>query len=143
MKKIGYFLMVGLAFTALQLSTVSAQTGMPPIGGDASGMLPTADDSARPIGEGGEGGGPAAQDMSGKMINDGGHGANSGRDAEERSPGEQACVDKLNANAWFGTDIIRASGFSRCIIRAGGDVIAECAKEQLLCTDKRFWCRDC
>ena len=32
MKKIGYFLMVGLAFTALQLSTVSAQTGMPPMG---------------------------------------------------------------------------------------------------------------
>mgnify|MGYP006242429821 CR=1 FL=1 len=39
MKKIGYFLMFGLAFTALQLSTVSAQTGtmgmnsgMPPIG---------------------------------------------------------------------------------------------------------------
>jgi hypothetical protein len=46
------------------------------------GMLPTADDSARPIGEGGESGGPAAQDMSGNMINDGGHGANSGADAE-------------------------------------------------------------
>ena len=37
MKKIGYFLMVGLAFTALQLSTVSAQTGMPPMS-NHSGM---------------------------------------------------------------------------------------------------------
>ena len=32
MKRFVYFLMVGLAFTALQLSTVSAQTGMPPMG---------------------------------------------------------------------------------------------------------------
>jgi hypothetical protein len=133
MKKIGYFLMVGLTFAVLNVSTVAAQTD----------SLPMADSSAAPIGEGGEAGGPVATDMSGKMINDGGHGANSGRDAEERSPGEQACVDKLNAKAWYGSDIMIASSFSRCIISAGGDVIAECAKEQLLCTDKRFWCRDC
>jgi|APSaa5957512535_1039671.scaffolds.fasta_scaffold141462_1 hypothetical protein len=47
-----------------------------------------ADTSAAPIGEGGEGGeggeagGPAATDMGGNMINDGGFGANSGADAE-------------------------------------------------------------
>jgi hypothetical protein len=44
--------------------------------------IPAADTSAAPIGEGGEAGGPAATDMSGNMINDGGFGANSGADAE-------------------------------------------------------------
>jgi hypothetical protein len=43
---------------------------------------PALDSSAAPIGEGGVGGGPAAQDMSSNMINDGGQGANSGADAE-------------------------------------------------------------
>ena len=38
--------------------------------------------SAAPIGEGGEAGGPAATDMGGNMINDGGHGANSAAEAE-------------------------------------------------------------
>jgi hypothetical protein len=47
-------------------------------------MPPKADTSAAPIGEGGEGGGPAAKDMSGNMINDGGHGANSA-DAEREA----------------------------------------------------------
>ena len=43
MKKLSYFLMVGLAFTVLQVSTVAAQTGdpniAPPTG--TSGMPPT------------------------------------------------------------------------------------------------------
>ena len=47
MKKIGYILIVGLAFTALQLSAVSAQTGMPPMG-DHSGMPPMGDHSGMP-----------------------------------------------------------------------------------------------
>ena len=41
MKKLSYFLMVGLAFTVLQVSTVAAQTGMPdmpPTMGDQGGM---------------------------------------------------------------------------------------------------------
>jgi hypothetical protein len=40
---------------------------------------------------GGEGGGPAAQAMSGNMINDGGHGANSGReyDKQKRAAAEE------------------------------------------------------
>ena len=44
MKKLSYFLMVGLAFTVLQVSTVAAQTGdpniAPPTG--TSGMPPMA-----------------------------------------------------------------------------------------------------
>jgi hypothetical protein len=67
MKKLFKILLVGLVFFALNVGTVAAQTG----------MLPMADDSSRPIGEGGEAGGPAATDMSDKMINDGGFGANS------------------------------------------------------------------
>ena len=63
--------MIGLAFLVLNVATVSAQAD-----------LPVADTSAAPIGEGGEAGGPAATDMSGNMINDGGHGANSGADEE-------------------------------------------------------------
>ena len=41
MKQLVYFLMVGLAFTVLQVSTVAAQTGMPdmpPTMGDQGGM---------------------------------------------------------------------------------------------------------
>jgi len=45
MKKLSYFLMVGLAFTVLQVSTVAAQTGdpniAPPTG--TSGMPPMGD----------------------------------------------------------------------------------------------------
>ena len=52
-----------------------------------------ADTSAAPIGEGGEAGGPAATDMTGVMINDGGHGANSGLEAEAaREVAEQNCI---------------------------------------------------
>ena len=40
MKKILYFLMVGLAFTALQVVTVGAQTGDPSCAPTASGTLP-------------------------------------------------------------------------------------------------------
>ena len=69
MKKLFIFLMVALTFAVLNVATVAAD-------------IPSADTSAAPIGEGGEAGGPAAQDMSGNMINDGGHGANSGSDAE-------------------------------------------------------------
>ena len=51
------------------------------IGNGPTEPAPALDSSAAPIGEGGEGGGPAAQDMSGKMINDGGYGANSADEA--------------------------------------------------------------
>jgi len=47
MKKIGLFLMVGFAFAAFQLSTVSAQTGMPPMG-NTSEMPPTGMNSGMP-----------------------------------------------------------------------------------------------
>ena len=47
------------------------------IGDGPAETTSASDSSAAPIGEGGEGDGPAAQDMSGKMINDGGYGANS------------------------------------------------------------------
>jgi hypothetical protein len=56
MKKISQFLMVGLAFTALQLSTVSAQTGMPPTGNQGmppmgnQGMPPTGNQGMPPMG---------------------------------------------------------------------------------------------
>ena len=53
------------------------------IGNGPTQPVPASDSSAAPIGEGGEGGGPAAQDMSGNMINDGGHGANSADAARE------------------------------------------------------------
>ena len=69
-------MMFSLFSISYLVTSVSAQ-GMTPPG------IPQADDSSRPIGEGGEGGGPAAQDMSGKMINDGGHGANSADSARE------------------------------------------------------------
>jgi hypothetical protein len=52
------------------------------IGDGPAETTPASDSSAAPIGEGGEGDGPAAQNMGGNMINDGGHGANSGADAE-------------------------------------------------------------
>jgi pyruvate/2-oxoglutarate dehydrogenase complex dihydrolipoamide acyltransferase (E2) component len=97
MQKLFKILLVGLAFLALNVGTVSAQIG----------ILPTADDSARPIGEGGEGGGPAAVDMNGNMINDGGHGANSGKLSdcdyrctqlrEEEAEAAKADVAKANA----------------------------------------------
>jgi pyruvate/2-oxoglutarate dehydrogenase complex dihydrolipoamide acyltransferase (E2) component len=99
MQKLFKILLVGLAFLALNVGTVSAQIG----------ILPTADDSARPIGEGGEGGGPAAVDMNGNMINDGGHGANSGKLSdcdyrctqlrEEEAEAAKADVAKANAEA--------------------------------------------
>jgi len=49
MKKIGLFLMVGFAFAALHLSTVSAQTGMPPMGMN-SGMPPMGNQGMPPTG---------------------------------------------------------------------------------------------
>ena len=73
MQKVFTILLVGLAFVSLNVSTVAAQTD----------SLPMADSSAAPIGEGGEAGGPEAHDMSGNMINDGGHGANSGLDMQQ------------------------------------------------------------
>jgi hypothetical protein len=63
-------MMFSLFSISYLVTSVSAQ-GMTPPG------IPQADDSSRPIGEGGEAGGPAATDMSDKMINDGGFGANS------------------------------------------------------------------
>ena len=72
MQKLFNFLMVGLTFAVLNVATVAAQTD-----------IPAADNSSAPIGEGGEAGGPAATDMSGNIINDGGFGANSGADAEK------------------------------------------------------------
>ena len=82
MQKLFNFLMVGLTFAVLNVATVAAETD-----------LPVPDTSANPIGQGGEAGGPAATDMSDKMINDGGHGANSGLEAEaERAVAEQNCI---------------------------------------------------
>ena len=87
MQKLFKILLVGLAFLALNVGTVAAQTG----------MLPMADDSSRPIGEGGEAGGPAATDMSDKMINDGGFGANSAAEHQAKSTeGNQICVFEYN-----------------------------------------------
>jgi hypothetical protein len=54
------------------------------IGTGTDDMPPKADTSAAPIGEGGVVGGPAAKDMSGNMINDGGHGANSADEEAKR-----------------------------------------------------------
>ena len=83
MQKLFNILILGLSFVVLNVATVAAQTD----------SLPMADSSAAPIGKGGETGGPAAQDMSGNMINDGGHGANSGLEAEdERAVAEQNCI---------------------------------------------------
>ena len=82
MQKLFNFLMVGLTFAILNVATVAAD-------------IPMADTSAAPIGEGGEAGGPAATDMSGVMINDGGHGANSGRDAEAEK--KAAAIAKCHA----------------------------------------------
>ena len=82
MQKVFNFLIVGLTFAVLNVATVAAD-------------IPSADTSAAPIGEGGEAGGPAAQDMSGNMINDGGHGANSGADAEaEKAKAVDACLTR-------------------------------------------------
>jgi hypothetical protein len=60
--------------------------------GDHSGTAPMGTPgTAAPMGTPG----PAAQDMSGKMINDGGHGANSGADAEEeKAEAMDACLTK-------------------------------------------------
>jgi hypothetical protein len=98
-------IMFSLFLISYLVTSVSAQNGTK--SGMNPGMLPTADDSARPIGEGGEGGGPAAQDMSGNMINDGGHGANSGKaldcdyrctqEREEEAAAAKAAVAQANA----------------------------------------------
>jgi hypothetical protein len=53
------------------------------IGDGPAETTPASDSSAAPIGEGGEGGGPAAQNMGDNMINDGGHGANSADESRE------------------------------------------------------------
>jgi hypothetical protein len=79
MQKLFNFLMVGLTFAVLNVATVAAD-------------VPLMDTSAAPIGEGGEAGGPAATD-SGVMINDGGHGANSGAENYAKSTeGDPYCV---------------------------------------------------
>ena len=89
MQKLFNFLMVGLTFAVLNVATVAAV----PIGTD----VPGADTSAAPIGEGGEAGGPAAQDMSGNMINDGGHGANTGADEEAKEVARMAeCMKDMD-----------------------------------------------
>ena len=86
MQKFFNFLMVGLTFVVLNVATVAAQAD-----------LPVADTSAAPIGEGGEAGGPAAQDMSGNMINDGGHGANTGADEEAKEVARMAeCMKDMD-----------------------------------------------
>ena len=90
MQKLFNFLMVGLTFAVLNVATVAAQAD-----------LPVADTSAAPIGEGGEGGeagGPAAQDMGGNMIKDGGHGANTADDEAEAQAAWEA-AKKANAIA--------------------------------------------
>ena len=59
-----------------------------------NGSLPAMDSSAVPIGEGGDGKGPAAVDMKGAMINDGGFGANSGADAEAAKAAKAEAIVK-------------------------------------------------
>jgi hypothetical protein len=71
--------------------------GLKSLGIGADDTPPKADTSAAPIGEGGEGGGPAAQDMSGKMINDGGYGANSADEA--RAAKYNKCVAEAENDA--------------------------------------------
>ena len=116
MQKLFKILLVGLAFLALNVGTVAAQIG----------MLPMADDSSRPIGEGGEGGGPAAQDMSGNMIKDGGHGANSGKasDCDYRctqvAAEKKAAAEKSEAEAREKQEAERlwkASELEKCMLR--------------------------
>ena len=67
------------------------------LGIGADDTPPKAGTSAAPIVEGGEGGGPAAQDMSGKMINDGGYGANSADEA--RAAKYNKCVAEAENDA--------------------------------------------
>jgi hypothetical protein len=104
MQKLFNFLMVGLTFVVLNVATVAAIQTAVPGAGDAAAVVPGmsgaaiqtavpgADASAAPIGEGGEAGGPAAQDMSGNMINDGGHGANSAAEAEKAQAEKKAAA---------------------------------------------------
>jgi hypothetical protein len=150
MQKLFKILLVGLAFLALNVGTVSAQIG----------ILPTADDSARPIGEGGEGGGPAAVDMNGNMINDGGHGANSGKLSdcdyrctqlrEEEAEAAKADVAKANAEeaaaekaaAEKAKVLTREEAISKCISynTPNGRDIEDFTKQ--LCADSYKECTD-
>jgi hypothetical protein len=132
MQKLFIIFIIGFTFVALNVVTVVAQTG----------MIPTADDSAAPIGEGGEGGGPAGHDMSGKMINDGGYGANSDRDdeiaARELAVKEAPCwppvlnIDMPKRPFQFmqqlGAIAVAIDEFNACIIRVGGDPANHCER---------------
>ena len=132
MQKLFIIFIIGFTFVALNVGTVAAQTR----------MLPTAENSAAPIGEGGEGGGPAGDAMSGKMINDGGHGANSGRDdeiaARELAVKEAPCwppvlnIDMPNRPFQFmqqlGAIAVAIDEFNACIIRVGGDPANHCER---------------
>ena len=120
---------IGFTFVALNVGTVAAQIG----------MLPMADNSAAPIRESG---GPAGHDMSGKMINDGGYGANSGRDdeiaARELAVKEAPCwppvlnIDMPNRPFQFmqqlGAIAVAIDEFNACIIRVGGDPANHCER---------------
>ena len=90
-------MMFSLFSISYLVTSVSAQGMTPP-------RIPQADDSSRPIGEGGEAGGPAAKDMGGNMINDGGHGANSGADAEATMA---ACMATKSGSSEARADLCR------------------------------------
>jgi hypothetical protein len=133
-------IMFSLFSISYLVTSVSAQ-GMAPSG------IPQADDSSRPIGEGGEGGGPAAEDMSGNMINDGGHGANSGKASDcdyrctqvaaerELAEKEAPCwppvlnIEMPNRpNAFMqqlGAIADAGNAFRGCIISVGGAILAD------------------
>ena len=91
------------------------------IGDGPAETTPASDSSAAPIGEGGVGGGPAAQDMSGNMINDGGHGANSGKalEAEKakvltKAQAINACLSFHGANDDF-TKQLCGDSYNECL----------------------------
>jgi hypothetical protein len=67
MTKLFSFLMVALVFTALQLSTVSAQTGMPPMEGDPGYGQPQSGGNNPPMGNNS---GMPPMDMSSSAIED-------------------------------------------------------------------------
>jgi hypothetical protein len=134
MQKLFRIFIIGFIFVALNVGTVAAQTG----------MLPTADDSAAPIGEGGEGDGPAEHDMDGKMINDG------GRDdeiaARELAVKEAPCwppvlnIDMPNRPFQFmqqlGAMAVAIDEFNTCIIKVGGDPANHCERLASAVPDK-------
>ena len=132
MQKLFKIFIIGFTFVALNVGSVAAQTG----------ILPTADNSATPLGEGREDGELSGNDMSGKIINEGGHGANLGRDdeiaARELAEKEASCwppvlnIDMPNRPFQFMQQLeaiaVAIDEFNACIIRVGGDPANHCER---------------